>query len=152
LSKCLAEELLAGADAVLNVTGTSRFEEEHLKVGRLVYFGTDPVYQEIKYAAGDPDTRAIVDEHHDVVTYGENIGTSGCTIPPLPRLRARTRQPVLMDVWKAGPPVRREFTTVGNWRQGGRDVQLGDQTYYWSKHLEFLKFVDVPRRVRQPIE
>jgi hypothetical protein len=147
-----AEDLLAGADAVLNVAGATRFAEEGLKVGRLVYFGTDPGVHEIAYAEGDANARTIIAEHDECVTYGENIGRADCPIPALPRLRSRTRQPVLLDLWRDGPPPRREFTTVGNWRQNGRDIDFKDATYYWSKHREFLKFIDLPKRVRSPIE
>ncbi len=146
------EELLRSADAVLNVAGATKLAEEGLECGRLVYFGTDPVYDEITYAAGDPDTRARVEEHDDVVTYGENIGTPASPIPPLPRLRARTRQPVTVDLWLDGGPRRPEYTTVGNWRQGGREVFFGGEQYYWSKDREFLRFLDLPQRVPVPLE
>lgn len=152
LHKARAEDMLANADLVLNVSGSTRFGEEGLKVGRLVYYGTDPVYYEIKYAQGDAITTSIIDEHHDIVTYGENIGNPGCPIPPLPRLRAKTRQPVLTDLWKNGVPAKKEFTTVGNWKQAGRDLEFNGETYYWSKHHEFLKFLDLPKRIDQPIE
>jgi hypothetical protein len=152
MSRQKAEDLLAGADAVFNVAGASRFAEEGLKTGRLIYFGTDPVYHELAYQEGKQSTREIVDEHDDSVTYGENIGTPHCSIPPLPHLRARTRQPVLMDLWSSGPPARDRFTTVGNWKQEGRDVQFRGQTYHWSKHHEFLKFIDVPLRAGAEFE
>ena len=147
-----AVDLLRNADAVFNVAGATRPAEDHLEVGRLVYYGTDPVIHEVTYQGGNPETEAIVDEHQDVVTYGENIGTEHSPIPPLPRLRARTRQPVLTDLWKAGPPSRDAFTTVGNWKQEGREVRFNGETYLWSKHHEFLKILDLPKRVRSPIE
>ncbi|HEY1374381.1 MAG TPA: hypothetical protein VGH50_18050 [Candidatus Binatia bacterium] len=147
-----AEDLLAQADAVLNITGATRFAEEGLRVGRLVYVGTDPGVHEIGFAEGDPDARAIVEEHDDCVTYGENIGKPGCAIPPLPRLRAATRQPVLLDCWHGPPPSNPAFTTVGNWRQAGRDLSFRGETYFWSKHREFVKFIDVPKRAAQPVE
>jgi hypothetical protein len=152
MSKAKAEELLAHGDAVLNVAGASRFRDKQLAVGRLVYFGTDPVYDEIAFAAGDKHARAILEEHDDFVTYGENIGRADCPVPPLPRLRARTRQPVLLDLWQSGPPSRREFTTVGNWRQEGREIEYQGEFYHWSKDREFLKFVDLPRRTNQSFE
>lgn len=152
LSKTQAEGLLAGADAVFNVAGATDLAHEGLRVGRLVYYGTDPVGHEIAYAKGDPDVRAFIDAHDDVVTFGENIGRPGCPIPPLPRLRAYTRQPVLLDRWESGPPTHEAFTTVGNWRQEGDDFDWQGDTYYWSKHHEFLKFIDLPTRVSQPIE
>ncbi len=152
LDRRRAEDLLAHADAVLNVSGSTRLAKEGLKVGRPVYFGTDPVGHEIAYAKGDPEIRTLIDEHHDCVTYGENIGNPDCPIPPLPRLRARTRQPVLLDCWQAGPPTRSEFTTVGNWKQLGEDLEFRGEIYTWSKHHEFLKFLDLPWRTGQRLE
>ena len=152
LRRAEAEELLAHADAVLNVAGATRVAEEGLKVGRLVYFGTDPVYHEIMFANGDSETRRLLEEHSDFVTYGENIGDPDCPIPPLPGPLVKTRQPVLLDLWRNGPPGKEEFTTVGNWKQTGHDILYNGETYYWSKHHEFLKFIDLPRRIDQPIE
>jgi len=147
-----AEDLLVHADAVLNVAGGTRLAKEGLEVGRWVYFGTDPVYHELACAKGDIDVCTLIEEHDDFVTYGENIGNPDCLIPPLPGLLSKTRQPVLLDLWKAGPPSREEFTTVSNWQQVGLDVEFQGETYYWSKHHEFLKFIDLPRRISQPIE
>ena len=146
-----AEDWLAHADAVINVSGATSFAKEHLKIGRLVYLGTDPVEDEVGYDRRDPDVIALIGEHHDCVTYGENIGTPECPLPPLPRLRAHTRQPVLMDLWDAGPPEKEEFTTVSNWK-GEREVEFRGEKYYWSKDREFLKFIDLPKRIGQPLE
>ncbi len=153
MSRANAERLLADADAVLNVAGATRARtKEGLTVGRLVYYGTDPVYHEIGYATGDRIAWRTVDQHDDFVTYGENIGTPECPVPPLPRLRSKTRQPVLIDMWQADCPPRQAFTTVCNWRQDGHDVEFRGERYYWSKHREFLKYIDLPRRTAQPIE
>ena len=152
LSSQKAQDLLETADAVFNVAGATRFAEEGLRVGRLVYFGTDPVYQELAFANGDEDTLTLFEEHSDAVTYGENIGVGDCVIPPLPNLKSRTRQPVLLDLWQSGQPSKDEFTTLGNWRQEGRDVEYLGNKYYWSKDREFLKFIDLPSRTDQPIE
>lgn len=147
-----AARLLAEADAVLNVTGATWPSEDGLEVGRLVYLGTDPLVHELAYAAGTAHVRRLIDEHTDIATYGENLGTPACPVAPLPRLRSRTRQPILLDPWASGPPPRPEYTTVGNWKQAGLDFEFRGETYRWSKHHEFLKFLDLPRRVRRPIE
>ena len=152
MDKTKAENLLATADLVFNISGSTKFEEEGLKVGRLVYYSTDPVYHEIKFAEGDEFTRALINEHDDIVSYGENIGNPDCPIPPLPRLRAKTRQPVLLDYWQNGEPLKKEFTSIGNWKQEGRNLTFNGDVYYWSKHYEFLKFIYLPKRVEQPIE
>lgn len=152
MSKTKAVDILAQADLVFNISASTRLKEEGLKTKRLVYFGTDPVYHEVKYSQGDKEVISIIEEHDDVITYGENIGNSDCPIPALPRLRAKTRQPILMDLWKNNIKPKDKFTTVGNWKQGGRELLLNGITYYWSKHHEFLKFIDLPLRVDQPIE
>ena len=147
-----AAELLAHADAVLNISGATRLAEEGLKVERLVYVGTDPGVHDLGFANGDAAVQALLGEHHDCITYGENIGTPRSPIPALPRLRGATRQPVLLDLWNLQPPPRRVFTTVGNWRQDGHDVVYDGETYSWSKHHQFLKFIELPRRCRESLE
>ena len=147
-----AQDMLLHADLVLNVSGSTSLSEDYLSAGRLVYFGTDPVGDEILYAAGDARKVALIDEHQDTVTYGENIGTPRCPLPPLPRLRGVTRQPVLMDLWDREAPPDALFTTVGNWRQDGHDLEWAGRQLRWSKHHEFLKFIDVPRRAGQVVE
>jgi hypothetical protein len=148
-----AEELLANADAVFNVSGATRARtKEGLDVRRLVYYGTDPPFQELAFASGDRIVRRTIDQHDDFVTYGENIGTPASPVPPLPGLSARTRQPVLTDVWSNGQPTNEAFTTVCNWRQEGHEIDFEGEHYTWSKHLEFLKFVDLPQRTSRPIE
>jgi hypothetical protein len=153
LSRAQAEELLLRSDAVINVSGATKLAEEGLKVGNLVYLGTDPVEHEVGYFNGDKDILAIIAEHDMFATFGENIGTEHSPIPPLPGLRARTRQPILVDLWEAGPPQKGEFTTVCNWKSQG-EVEFQGERYYWSKDREFLKFIfiDLPQLVDQPIE
>jgi hypothetical protein len=152
MSRSAAEEFLASADAAFNIAGATRLAKEQLRVRNWTHYGTDPVIHEIRYANGDPIARTLVDEHQASVTYGENIGTSHSPVPPLPHLKARTRQPVLLDLWQAEAPARHGFSTVANWKQVGLDLPFGSETYLWSKHHEFLKFVDLPQRAALPIE
>jgi hypothetical protein len=147
-----ADELLTTADAVFNVAGATRPRKEGLTVGRLVFFDTDPPLHELGWVNGDEIVQKAINQHDDFVTIGENIGTAACPVPPLPRLRSRTRQPVLLELWRCGPPSRPEFTTVCNWKQDGRDTEFAGERYLWSKHYEFLKFIDLPMRTERPIE
>jgi hypothetical protein len=152
MSKQKAEDLLKNADLVFNVSGSTNLINEGLKTGRLVLFGTDPVHSEVMYSQNDAGTVELIDIHHDVITYGENIGKEGCIIPPLPRLRGHTRQAVVIDYWKGSKPTKNQFTSVGNWKQDNNDIVLNGEKYFWSKHHEFLKFLDMPTRTAQPIE
>src|SRR5262249_5342601 len=49
-------------------------------------------------------------------------------------------------------PAARFFTTIGNYRQNGSDVAYNGEIYRWSKHHEWEKFLDLPRRTKQPFE
>jgi hypothetical protein len=58
-----------------------------------------------------------------------------------------------MDFWpmQTGSDAAR-FTTIANWRQPERQMVLHGEVYHWSKHHEFLKFIDLPRRTPQEFE
>ena len=47
---------------------------------------------------------------------------------------------------------KKECRTVGNWKQEGREIEHHGEFYYWSKDREFLKFIDLPKRINQPLE
>ena len=150
------EAWLADCDLVLNVTGsTCLLEDGFATRAKLVYVGTDPVGDELRHAAGEAYKVAHLAAHDAVLTYGENIGTPRSPLPPLPGLVGHMRQPVLMDMWapQPGDPIMRDrFTTVGNWRQNGNDDVFQGRPLRWSKHHEFLKFIDVPRLAGIPVE
>jgi hypothetical protein len=148
----VAEQLLLDAEATLSIVGCTRLAEEGLEVSRLVFVDTDPLWPQIRYAQGDPDVRSLVDEHDEVITYGENIGRDGCRVPPLPKTRGWMRQPVLLDMWATSDPPRDAYTTVANWKQGGRDLLFEGEQYGWSKDVEFLRVLELPERVDVPIE
>ena len=146
-----AEELLASADAVLNITGSTTPEDIRIPC-RLIYMGTDPVLPELRVANGDGVLLERLRAHHAHFTYGENIGAPDCPIPPLPFPTYPTRQPVVLDLWDGGAPTRRDFTTVTNWEVTGYDCAYKGETYTWSKHHEYLKIIDLPRRTGAKLE
>ena len=143
-----AEEMIANADAVLNISGSTIPEEVAVECP-LVYVGTDPVVQELRIANGDSELRSRIAGHRAHFTYGENIGTPDCPVPPFPFVTKPTRQPIILDLW-AGGVVRRPrcYTTVTNWAVTGYDVTYNGQVYLWSKHHEYLKIIDLPARAR----
>jgi len=146
--------LLARADALVNVTGATVLREEHRRVPVRIYLETDPVLPQIEVAKGNPFYLDMLGAHTHHFTYGENIGQPDCGVPVTARFPYRpTRPPVVLDWWSEpavapGPA----FTTVASWRQAGKDVEWRGETYTWSKHHEFLKIIDLPRRTPQPLE
>ncbi|MGE5193886.1 MAG: hypothetical protein ACM3U2_15430, partial [Deltaproteobacteria bacterium] len=146
-----AIDLLRSADAVLNITGSTTPEEIGVPC-RLVYIGTDPVLQELRIADGDEVLRERVAAHVAHFTYGENIGSPICPVPPLPFPTRPMRQPIVLDLWDGGPPSRTAFTTVTNWEVRGYDVEFLGQRYTWSKHHEYLKIIDLPHKTDACLE
>lgn len=146
-------ELYKGCDALLNIVGATDLREEHMAAPLRVYLETDPVTAELRLAQGDEHTRAAFANHHVLVTYGENYGARDCGVPLNGIAYKKTRQPIDLHLWPmAFDDSARSFTTIGNYRQPAADVQFQGQTYRWSKHHEWEKFVELPRRVDQSFE
>jgi hypothetical protein len=141
------------ADALINLSGSTILRDEHLKVPVRIYLETDPVAPQIAVASGNRRCIEWLAAHTQHFTYGENLGAPDCGVPVESFHYRPTRQPLVLGWWiSADPPPGACFTTIGNWRQTGKDVKWGGETYTWSKHHEFLKFIDLPRRTSQPLE
>lgn len=147
------DALYRSCDVLFNVTGGTDLREEHLAAPLRVYVETDPVTSELQLANGDEHTRWAFSVHDVLITYGENYGALDCGVP-LNGLEYRTtRQPIDLELWPmAFDPNARDFTTIGNYRQDGHDVEYRGQVYRWSKHHEWEKILDLPRRTAQPFE
>jgi hypothetical protein len=147
------DDLYRSCDALLNIVGATDLRGEHLRAPLRVYVETDPVTAELRLAKGDPHTRQAFANHHHIVTYGENYGQPDCGVPLNGVTYKTTRQPIDLDLWpSAYDPGARFFTTIGNYRQDGNDVEFDGQWYRWSKHHEWEKVIDLPSRVRQEFE
>ena len=140
-------DLYRTSGSIWNLCGATRLRPEHHQGGRLVYVETDPVFEQIRIAQGDPGARAIAEEHDVLFTYGENLGGDDCPVPLSGLVWHPTRPPVVCDLWEGStrrdPPY---FSTIATWENKGKDVSFGGETYRWSKHLNFLHYLPVPRR------
>ncbi len=142
-----AFELLNDADAVINLCAAARPRDELLRNRCLIYLETDPSDTAVRESE-------FIADHKLHFTYGYNIGASDCILPTGGIHWRRTRPPVLLDQWHpgTGPAEPTIFTTVGTWQNKGHDIQIGGDTYHWSKHLNFRELLEVPRRAGQPME
>ena len=146
LSRERLVQLYRDCDALLNVCGATVLNDDHALARRRVYVETDPVTNQLELANGKEKTRTVLSGHDTIVTYGENYGEPGCGVPLGGFAYLKTRQPVDLELWPmAFDPGARSYTTVGNWRQKGNDIEWNGDMYHWSKHHEFLKFLDLPR-------
>ena len=145
------DELYRSCDALLNVVGATDLREEHLRAPFRVYVQTDPVTAELRLDNGDEHTAVAFANHDVIATYGENYGGPDCGVPLDGRRYVKTRQPVDLRMWPAiDDGVAPDFTTIGNYRHEGEDVEWRGETYRWSKHHEWERFVDLPSRTEQP--
>lgn len=154
MSDTRLKRLYAAADLIINLHGGTQPLPEHSATDRLIYLETDPVELQIELAQGLPSTIAFLEPHRAFFTFGENYGNPDCRLPVSTRFAFHpTRQPVVLDFWQPdGSCPGAAFTTIGNWRQPWRRVRFEGETYHWSKHFEFLKFLDVPRCTGRPFE
>jgi hypothetical protein len=162
LSQTQVSRVFESADALVNLTGSTHLFEEHIRVPVRIYLETDPVTRQIEVIQGDRKAIGLLEGHTHFFTYGENFGAPDCSVP-LTRFNYHpTRQPIVLDWWKADTRLASElngqanvrpcYTTIAKWRQPGKDIEWNGETYSWSKHVEFIKFIDLPRQSEQEFE
>jgi hypothetical protein len=153
LSKTQLKKLYRSAALIINLHGGTKPLPEHSATGRLVYVETDPVRRQTELHHGLQETVDFLKQHCALFTFAENYGKRDCGLPVSQRFTfVPTRQPVVLDSWRPARCAGNRFTTIANWKQPGLDVTLGGETYSWSKHCEFVKFLDLPARTGQAFE
>jgi hypothetical protein len=138
-------EVLKGADALINLCGATKLRDEHMACPVRIMVDTDPVYEQIKYAKADPAARAYLDAHTHFFTYGENVGGPGWIVPLCDIPWQPTRPPVVLQLWPEAPGAPECFTTIATWENKGKDIEFEGQRYVWSKHVNFLRMLDVAK-------
>jgi hypothetical protein len=146
LSRERVRALYRESDALINLCGATRLREEHMACPTRVMIDTDPVYEQIKYAKADTAARDYLQAHTHFFTYGENLGSSKCAVPLSGIPWQPTRPPVIPDLWPADERQPECFSTIATWENKGKNIEFDGTTYLWSKHLNFLRFLDVPSR------
>jgi hypothetical protein len=150
----LARERLAtlyrDAAVIVNLCGATAPRAEHRQGARLLYIETDPVYEQLRIASGESSSLNFLASHDVLFTYGENLGAADCPVPLERFVWQRTRPPVVLECWTPGGAAGgTHFTSIASWENRGKDITFGGETYQWSKHVNFLRFLDLPRRTPQ---
>ena len=148
------EQLYRSAALIINLHGGTIPLPEHYATGRLIYLETDPVELQMELHQNRQTTIDFLAPHCAFFSFGGNFGRPDCRVPMSDRFQFRpTRQPVLADLWEsAGEDGGQAWTTIGNWRQPHRRVRFHGEVYHWSKHFEFLKFLDLPGKTEETFE
>jgi ATP-binding cassette subfamily B protein len=148
------DQLYRDAALIVNMHGGTLPLPEHAATERLVFLGTDPVEVELEIERGDERALEFLDQHTAFFTWGLNFGNPDCELPwASPYGFVPSPPPVVLDFWdNEVVPDGAPFTTIGNWRQPYRNVRRKGQVYRWSKHEQFMRILDLPRRAGIPLE
>jgi hypothetical protein len=152
LSRERVRGLYGESCAIINLCGAVRLRDEHLACPVRIMVDTDPVYEQIKYANADPAARAYLDAHTHFFTYGENVGGPGWIVPLAGIPWRGTRPPVVTALWPKQAGDGGAWSTIATWENKGKTIEFGGETFVWSKHVNFLRFLDLPRRSGQAFE
>ncbi len=154
------ERFCSQADLFLNVSGACWLRQIYRGARRTAYLDTDPCYSQAKLLAVERGTASadqaysvgLIRAHDCFFTFAENITHTDCAIPACGLRWIPTRQPLVLDAWPfTFTPSARHYTTIMSWTT---DVTLPnlDGNTYGGKDVEFMKFIDLPRRVRVPLQ
>lgn len=149
LSRAKLDDLYRSAAAIVNLCGATAPRDEHRQGARLIYVETDPVYEQFRIASGEASSTGFLEAHDVLFTYGENLGYPDCPVPLARFSWNRTRPPVSPECWHTADDDPPFFTTIASWSNRGKDITFDGVTYQWSKHTNFLRFLDLPRHTPQ---
>lgn len=150
------DQVYRDADALLNVTG-QELREAQMVCRRRIYVESDPFATQVRVAQGDVRERARLSVHDTHFSFGENLGAPDCSVPVDGFKWLPTRQPVVTNIWDAPADRfvvkdRTRYTTITSWVNHVPGIVFEGDTYHWQKHLEFEKFMELPRRRAVPFE
>jgi hypothetical protein len=138
--------------AALNLCGVQDLADRHMAIPKRIYLQTDPVGLQVNVAHGDAKSIEALHRHNWYFTYGVRLGAPDCPVPYRFPWRP-TVPPVFLDFWETnGLAADAPLSTVLNWKHNDRDVEWKGETWHWSKHLQFQRFIDLPRQSPLPLE
>ena len=142
------------ADLVINHSAAQELLPHHSDIRRKMYLETDPVPLQVAAASGDRRSLDFLRAHDYLLTYASNLGKPDCRLPTAGFHWIPTRPAICMDWWfnKVRPRNPLTLRTVMTWQHSGKDVAWNGEAWRWSKHHEFLRFLDLPRRAALPLE
>jgi hypothetical protein len=143
-------EVCATADFLLHMSGKNPLRPWLMKIPMRALVDTDPVFTQIRHLT-DPAARTVALQHTSFLSFGENIGLDGCTIPRDGLPWQTTRQPVVLDAWPVTPGRSQgKFTTVMQW--DSYPACEYDGLRYGMKSDSFGPYMELPERAGHVFE
>ena len=141
-----AAAICGRAELVLNLGGVNPVRPWLAGAPARVLVDTDPVFTQIRHLH-DEAARERAGQHTSFLSFGENVeNLPDDGLPWRP-----TRQPVVLDLWRATPgPDDGRFTTVMQWESYPPVEHEGRR--YGMKSDSFRPYLDLPRRTGARLE
>lgn len=139
------------ADLLLNLSAVNPLRSWFDPIQTRVLIDTDPVFTQInhiqKYSAFSQ-----AQQHTHYFSFGENIGSSACSIPDDGLPWSATRQPVVIDCWDTykTDSVRDVFTSILQW--DSYPERQFDGQRYGMKSRSFLPLMQLPTNTEATLE
>ena len=144
-------EVCQAADLLVNVAGWLNPLRPWLQeIPVRAFLDTDPSFTQVLHLQSPP-AQLHARQHTVFFSFGQNIGTSACSIPNDGLPWRPTRQPIVLAAWPASPGRKdAKFTTVMSWDSYGACEYGGVR--YGMKSNSFEPYVDLPRRIGSSFE
>ncbi len=140
-------DLAGDADLLLNIAGPLPDTSPLLAIERRAYVDLDPGFTQIWAQQLDLG----LDRYDFFFTVGQNVGRPEFKVPTLGIAWVPFFPPVVLDLWPAHVDASCErFSTIGDWH--GSQYARFDGELYGGKREEFIRFLELPKRARRPIE
>ncbi|HEV8342536.1 MAG TPA: hypothetical protein VGK77_18285 [Candidatus Binatia bacterium] len=139
------------ADALIVIGGCfPAFSDIVGAVRKRIFIDQDPVYTQLWTSVYHADLG--LSEADVLFTVGLNIGSAICPIPTCERTWNSIMPVIDLKFWPfVDPSISAEkITTIASWR-GFAPIEYQGE-WYEQKAVEFKRFVDLPSRIKRPVE
>lgn len=151
MSQQQLNELLSRADLFLSVSGVTPLRKSRPRARRMAIIDTDPVFTQLRMRH-DAEFLGHFKAFDACATFGRLIGTEKSPLPTHDIPWIPTNQPIALSHWPCLPATSSAFTTIGKWGHAAdRNVEFSGREFSSSKSIEWMKMMDLPRRVKSPL-
>ena len=151
LSRERVAALFKEADALINLCGATRLRDEHMACPVPHHGRHRSGLRADQIRRGRSPTRAPISTPTRISSPMARMSAAragSCRCAAFPGSRRGRR-------WcsSCGRPTatggRDCFSTIATWENKGKNIDFEGERYVWSKHVNFLRFLDLPQRRRQ---
>lgn len=144
-------DVIAGADVLLNVSGSCLLREPYRACRRKVLIDTDPGFTQFVQIPRSHDDACGPRAHDVFATYATALGDADCPLPAHGLQWHATRPPVVLDLWSPQPPGD-TWTTVMSWGENYLRPVEHDGRRYGGKEAELRRIEELPERTQARLE